>query len=358
LLSLRRSADKNESEAMVISDTMTDEERFKNIYTQLRALSFHSDSGYLEVRAKAQLTGAISQKFLSLSTTTDVLAKELMLLSNHNAAAPRNFYVGRAPRVQQDGKGSSVNWVHSVSFDYDTERPSGKPASNNEMSLACDVIYRLCSLLGGGTVIMSGNGYQLIVPLDKPVDIRGRRQWWQGAHKAWEAEVLRKLGPVSGGKFDPQYDIPRVIKLAGTLSTKGAPSEDRPWRWTWADGDDMYTWTYPSEHILSFAPTGPTQEEQRNLGVTRENIPVGVPDRFWRELSSGKDPLLVESWRGTRRDIPDVTGSGQDMALANRLRMHGYSPEEAVAILGASVGGKKRGTLEYWVHTVEKAYRG
>jgi len=44
------------------------------------------------------------------------------------------------------------------------------------------------------------------------------------------SEIFRKDLKRLNCKIDPMYDLPRIVKVIGTLSVKGENTAERPWR--------------------------------------------------------------------------------------------------------------------------------
>lgn len=254
-----------------------------------------------------------------------------------------NCYVGRAVRSsgKGDGRGgnaSDTEWISSASFDVDAR---SKPATDGDLEAALARAGSIHSRLSCGRLVLTGNGYQVWAGFKAPVDIRGRREWWASACKQFESSVVESTGGWHNDrwKVDPQYDIPRIVRLPG------CPSVTADGRFARFVGDGRGV--LDAERIIERAggPSG---------AGAHSSIPQGhVPSRFWASLM--KDQKLMESWSGKRADLKDTSGSGQDMGLVARLRAKGFSPEEALAILRAKPN-KERSTEDYCERTVRKAY--
>ena len=266
----------------------------------------------------------------------------------------RNAYIGRAPRaIEGQGNDLAVDWVTAVSIDIDPVRPKGQPATQAEREIAARVGQNVIAHVGGVSV-SSGNGCQIWIPVTYRIDIRGRRDWWKEAHRAWEADVIAGLSQLAiyrDVQIDPQFDIPRIVCLPGFLKVKGA--EDEEAGRTYSDcfiPDDQVYHPINEEDILRFAP--------KEAVVSRRSGPVlpgaPVPARFWKLLN--EDPRLFESYNGERRDLSDPSNSTQNMALLNRLRYHGFNRDEAMAVLMAAPSLKARANEFYLNLSVSKVY--
>jgi KaiC/GvpD/RAD55 family RecA-like ATPase len=128
-----------------------------------------------------------------------------------------NCFVGRNPR-KDDG---SVSRVTTVSFDIDPVRPKGQASSDAGHSAAIHSARSVLQVYTGGYISSSGNGSLVIYRLPQTLEVGTCEQ----AIKSLEDELRKLL--TSEVKLDATYDSARLVKLLGTISTKGARSE---WR--------------------------------------------------------------------------------------------------------------------------------
>lgn len=263
----------------------------------------------------------------------------------------RNCYVGRALRTNPGyGSANAVDWVTCVSLDVDAVRAGEGPATDAEMARCREALER--SGPSGPARIMTGNGYQLWWPLSQPADIRGRREWWANAQSRWEHDVTKGL-PREVCKVDPQSDIPRVVKLPGTVGFKQTPQGIPLQGFRMARVERFASNTLDPVVIMGWA--------DKEFGGVRTAAPPtasALPDKFWVVL--GSDQKLREAWSGTRGDLADNSQSAQDMALVSRLRLRGFTADEAFSILRMSPYVNRKGNWSdgYGKLTVQKVYVG
>lgn len=129
-----------------------------------------------------------------------------------------NCFIGRNPR-NQDG---TVSRVTTISFDIDPVRPKGEASSNAQHELAILSARRLLQSYTGGYVSSSGNGSLVLYRLPTPGFEVGT---CEQAIKSLEDEFRKLL--TNEVKLDATYDSARLVKLLGTVSTKGNREE---WR--------------------------------------------------------------------------------------------------------------------------------
>lgn len=138
----------------------------------------------------------------------------------------------RVRRAQRGGCGSAddvVRLVHLV-LDFDPTRAAGIPATDAELAAALaarDRARERLAVLGvHGATATSGNGGYLILPTIGYANTPENR-------KAW-GDLLDGFASVfsyEGVKLDEALKDPsRVIRLLGTVNSKGDGTEDRPWR--------------------------------------------------------------------------------------------------------------------------------
>lgn len=335
---------------------MNREERIFQVATALEALYPHGGDGFVEIRAinfgQPMIGPKVLTHFLPLEDLRkyDSMASQMVGFMQGNIDGKGyNCYIGRALRQEPSvGSATNVDWVQSASIDIDPIKESPDMASSSrEVDLAFKVGNSIRSKWGG-SLVATGNGCQLWLSFaDALVDIRGRREWWAWACREWEQSILRQFQNNESVRLDPQFDIPRIVKLPGSLSVKGRMSAERPHRWaTIQTGISHLT----SGEIISYASEG--HDEIRK---TEEAVPV--PVRFFGLLRG--DSKLNESWLGIRADLPSGRGSlsEQDMALVAICKKKGFTRAECEAILRAAPRGSRIKHDGYATLTVERAFQ-
>ena len=134
-----------------------------------------------------------------------------------------NLFIGRNPR----NAAGNVSEVLSTTIDLDPIRDKGTAATDELHRLALEAGAGLKSM--SGLLCSSGNGALVIFPFDKavvPSDTFERQL------QLFEIQVRELIDKDTkyGGKVnvDSTYDFPRLVKLLGSISTKG---DRRLWRY-------------------------------------------------------------------------------------------------------------------------------
>lgn len=125
-----------------------------------------------------------------------------------------NCYVGRTSR-KQDG---SMHEFRTITADIDPNRERGTSATEGLSALAIQGARLVLLRYQGGYVAASGNGALIVYRLPNPVNSDFPQ--FQAKYKKFEDE-MRKALP-AGVTLDATFDTPRMVKLLGTVSTKGA----------------------------------------------------------------------------------------------------------------------------------------
>ena len=125
----------------------------------------------------------------------------------------RNLFISRNPR-NQDG---SINSSHCITFDCDPVRPKGEAATDAQHDNAITAGRRILENYGNGYLCSSGNGCLLIFPGHTG---RDELELFYQKEKIF-IERLNQLVEDLNVKIDPTSYKNAVIKLLGTVSTKG-----------------------------------------------------------------------------------------------------------------------------------------
>ena len=176
----------------------------------------------------------------------------------------QNCFVGRNPRV--NGDISTLAGVTAFTTDVDPIRPKGTAASLDQLAKAVAVGKAISRAYPGGTVFESGNGCQVLHtwPLFVPESLPAFREQC----RAYKDEIVRRF-TVAGMEIDHIYEPERLVKIPGTLSTKGDRALWRVARFlddedTFKDGSSVLKAILAQKVTLAPTLAAPTAED---LGV-------------------------------------------------------------------------------------------
>jgi hypothetical protein len=213
-----------------------DPEQIRSTYRRL----VHCDHGVSEVRVIQQGKGILGIGFFD---NEDAFVEECV-----RANATANVYVGIQPRPARflkqapniirslhSGAGfKDIEVVVGTVIDIDPVRPKDQASTETELQAAIEAANKAadwCESQGflRPVRMMSGNGAQLWFAVP-PIQITDEnRDLVQSNMKAFEAALRKQLNDPRV-KIDSIYDLPRIIKVIGTVSRKGTPTDERPHR--------------------------------------------------------------------------------------------------------------------------------
>lgn len=169
----------------------------------------------------------------------------------------RQVYVGINPRKCEGGEAKDVARVTGIPFDIDSSHPKDRAATEEELAQAKKRMVALNSWIRtqgykAPLIAMSGNGYHIIQKVDIPID----------EDLPSKLEAYFHEAPTEGPpQMDSIFDLPRIIKIPGTMSVKGPNTEERPHRLSFilAEGDPEPDANL-AEHIQTLEPYTSTAE--------------------------------------------------------------------------------------------------
>jgi hypothetical protein len=124
-----------------------------------------------------------------------------------------NCYIGRSARNSD----SSLLEFKTITADIDPNRERGTSASIELSERAIRAARAVLQAFRGGYVAASGNGALIVYRLSRPVTTDFKA--FEAKYKLFEDE-MRKYLP-EGVTLDATFDTARMVKLLGTVSTKG-----------------------------------------------------------------------------------------------------------------------------------------
>jgi len=127
-----------------------------------------------------------------------------------------------------------IEFITTAFFDIDvvsTERTKGHPASDEELTQTLSAAELLCRETGfalSSTICCSGNGHYVlaqIVPIqvnENDIALKFKR--------FCQLMVEKSTSRIAGVKFDPVFNLSRVMRVIGTQNRKGQSVPGRPHR--------------------------------------------------------------------------------------------------------------------------------
>ena len=243
-----------------------------------------------------------------------------------------NVYVGIHERKEGGTKGEDVIAVRTIVFDIDSIRPDmSEAATDAELALAKKTADRIAKDIideSEGTtpaLMMSGNGYQIWLRMPQ-LDITDENR---ETIKTNLTELQKFMIKQYSGecKLDNIGDLPRIIKVAGTMSIKGSNTAERPWR--------LAKWTTATE-----VPENAKLRESL-LKPIAEKIKVVErikPDVSIVEIMTKFNPKIKSLFNGNISGYP--SRSEAEMALVCELEKLGSSDKQIDEIMMQSAIGK------------------
>lgn len=200
----------------------------------------HAEHGVSEVRVIRPGKGIVGIGFFD---NEEAFVSECV---RTNAAG--NVYVGIQPRPRRllelapnavrplkSGAGrKDIEVVTATVIDLDPVRPKDTASTDEELAAATEAASSAATWaeslgLSRPARMMSGNGAQLWFAIPPVALDDDNRDAVQSNLKAFEAE-LRAQVESERVKVDSIHDLPRIIKVVGTVSRKGEPTDERPHR--------------------------------------------------------------------------------------------------------------------------------
>lgn len=213
-----------------------------------------------------------------------------------------NCYIGRTAR-RSDG---AMLEFRTITADIDPNRERGTSATPELSAVAIQGARQVLLHHTGGYVASSGNGALVIYRLPNPITTDFEQ--FQTKYKKFEEE-MRKVLP-EGVKLDATFDTPRMVKLLGTMSTKG----DRA-NWRVSRFIDFPVIPYSRNAVLERIESCATVAK------------TGIPTAFKNTVYASR--------------------SESDFALAVHYKKAGLSKEDALAALATHALGRNNRTDDH-----------
>jgi len=272
----------------------------------------------------------------------------------------RHVYAGVNPRSRKGGgRKEDITRVVGIPFDIDAQRAPGhekdaatdaeiEEARRNQLNKLLNFIRQ--KGFNQPYVDFSGNGYRVIQRVDISIENHDEI--------AGKLELYFKEVKIEVPELDSIFDLPRIIKVPGTMSIKGHNTEERPHRVARietlgsAEPDEKL-----AKHILSLQPQlekpmpasqprggAHLEETLRKLEVALQNEDIAaLYNGDWEKLGEGK-----KKW----------TRSEAEFTLIYRLFFYGITKDEIRRVMNnCKIGKWQQEGESYRRKTVKKAYK-
>ena len=267
-----------------------------------------------------------------------------------------NIYAGINERISGGTLAKDVKSVKTIVIDIDPKRAPSTASTDKELEeanrVACQVEY---DMLGMGfeqpRMAMSGNGYQMWFAIPKIEITNDTRKIFEDKIKALNKWFIERYGNATVS-IDNIGDLPRIIKVIGTISIKGKPSEERPHRVSkWVKKSDRVE----DENLKLFA----IQLENEMKKVVREVNFTEISEENWASLLKNdkklKD-LMDGKWEEYYPPSQGKSRSEAEMGLVEKLVSYKLPKEQIFSLMSICGIGKWQGKPNsYKDRTYEKA---
>lgn len=296
--------------------------------TELRAIAYYKDGEALKTKVVEVREVSNIDNFLDFCQKWDGKA---------------NVYAGIHERLPGGTKTKDVCSVKIIAVDIDSNHPVNQAATKEELDKCKEETFKMLEELsneyGRPTMIMTGNGYQLLWKI-RPINISDKnRELIESKIKKWIECIQQKYNSESK-KIDQIGDLARILKVAGTTSVKGENTEERPFRQASFIELNQQTSDSLRDEILTTKI-----EFQKEEGRKIISPKTGYFGKFDYLLT--KDSKLAALYNGNSTGYE--SRSEAEQALVCKLVYYEFSDGEIDLIMGTSGLGK-------W-NTAHKNYR-
>ena len=262
-----------------------------------------------------------------------------------------NVYAGINERKKGGRKREDVLSVKIIPLDIDAPHPKELPAAENEMQKAKVVVEKIYNdFVRGGfkkpMIVMSGNGYQILWKIPKiEITDKNRDIIEKKIHNF--IKEMKKKYEENEVKIDQIGDLPRILKIPGTKSIKGEPTDERPHRIAKIIETPEPELCYKMRDKILMTETEERQKDSTgNEGVDIKKL------KFFKNIDEKLKKLyenkITEKYRSR---------SEAEQALVNKLVFYGFNREQISEIMKSCKIGKwqEKGD-SYRELTIRKAF--
>lgn len=269
------------------------------------------------------------------------------------AATTHNVYVGLNERRRGGTKEADVVALRVFALDLDPVREKDSSSTDIQVSKAHNVAAQIrewCASQGfrAPSMAMSGNGYQLWFKIPPVVfDEKEDRHAWTARLKIFADHVRHTFQYTldkHGVRLDSTHDLPRVMKLIGTVSIKG--TIHRSSKWEEYDVTPDKTLKEYLEHLET--PTATPLSEVDTTELSDDETQKIINNEDIKDLFNGTVTI------GKNGTFP--SRSEAEAALITRLLAKGMKTYTQInrVMMQAKIGKWTTSTEQYRKKTFEK----
>jgi hypothetical protein len=254
----------------------------------------------------------------------DNLADFLAICEKWNGKA--NIYVGVNERITKEGKAEHVSRLQIIPLDIDSIREKGQASTDAELEIAHEKMFEIREWLKAEFnctpfISMSGNGYHILIKIPPiPLDEFSRPALQQKL-EIFVHGIQEKFNDAKI-HIDSTFDLPRVMKVPGTMSVKGDNTSERPWRMCQiVEDNDM-----PSAGVLNHLIT---LEKPEKAEASFKLGDKGAED--FTDLLK-KDEKLRDLMEGRWEKYKFKSRSEAEQSIVTKLMMRRFS-EDSIRII-------------------------
>jgi hypothetical protein len=262
----------------------------------------------------------------------------VQVCKKHNGLC--NIYAGVNERKPGGTRAEDVVCVHVIPFDVDALRPKNEASTEEELQRARSIAHRMMDYFRSEGknpyLAMSGNGFQLWFRVSIPIDDEIRFKV-QEVIQDLQKQVMEEFSN-DKVKIDNVGDLPRIIKVIGTLSIKGSNTKERPRRvsrWeeppTHFEPDLKWSKKVYESALTTYKDEAEPEAIEGQAGLSKERLRNHVEQLDQK----GKD-LFQGAWQ----KYGFQSRSEGEQSLAVKLAILGMTETEAWAVMEQSQIGK------------------
>lgn len=312
-----------------------------NDEVELRAIEYYEEDGEIKSR---------------IADLEHVKSKDdfVKFCEKHDGNA--NIYAGVHQRRPGGSTMDDVVSVKCIPIDIDSEREKNQAATKEELRKAENVMGKIyndyvTSDKGTPLVAMSGNGYHLYFKIPE-IEVTDENRVEISKKLQAYIKNLKHEYEEEGVNIDNVGDLPRIMKVPGTMSVKGKDTEERPHRCSKLVHSEYES----SEKVRDELLLTPIDSNNNNKELkVDENFKSEDFEKLLDKDEKLKN-LFEGNWEQYSDDWENGTRSEAEYALVHKLLWYEIPEDEIKKIMSnCGIGKWQDSNKRYREHTLEKA---